>query len=443
MNELRGKGFRRAGDYLDRLDKDQDQWTKLMRAAHECAVGLTPPPALPSDRSAMTLTVSGIADTKYTKVGQSLNVVVLIAGGTPPYNFSVTSPVHNMNFAPLPESTYSRSYGGSQELHIPLEFSGPGNYSVTFSTEDSGLPRQHVQKTKVIIVEDEGSTAQPEALSIAIEGQTEANVGEQVTLRVKGGKRGLSYIWKIRDNKSGQETAPSKPLANDTYNINASREGNFWVTVRAVKKLRSGGTSYVGNTALHSLEVKRPHKIPLHIESRDKFTVGERMDFKAVIDDPKFSLGAAPQGGYIFEWKVDNKPVSGKTYGDSISFTAKTAGRHTVAVEHKRTNPVTLQSLPLGDASKTVEIVKKQETTAQMGGCVDCLTGCRGDSMAYLSCRKACLAGICYEMCRHNCPHTSNPGGCPAECGEERDRAVKEMDKEIEKQKKPSFYYHP
>lgn len=114
--------------------------------------------------------------------------------------------------------------------------------------------------------------------------------------------------------------------------------------------------------------------VGMRIDGKDKFWVGDRMEFRAVIVDPNFSSpGVRPEGAYLFYWYVDNEPEarnepgSGKTYSNVVSFTAKTEGTHTVAVKFIRVDPRTRQPTELGSASKTVRILKEVMVAAVAG----------------------------------------------------------------------------
>jgi hypothetical protein len=122
-------------------------------------------------------------------------------------------------------------------------------------------------------------------------------------------------------------------------------------------------------------------RVPMHIEGpldiKGDIYIGDKMTFKAVIDDPRYaSVWNRPDGGYAFYWSVGGKARGGKSNSETVQFLAQTEGSHTLAVQFAWANVKTGGPLvPLGDATKQVVIKKPPEVTynASPGG--NSLTG--------------------------------------------------------------------
>jgi hypothetical protein len=91
--------------------------------------------------------------------------------------------------------------------------------------------------------------------------------------------------------------------------------------------------------------------------------VGDRMNFKAVILDPRYASEILrPDGAYAMYWKVDGKRRGDmQYYSDTVNFVAATVGTHKLKVEFVWGSPKTGKVTPLG--CKTIQVViKKKES---------------------------------------------------------------------------------
>jgi hypothetical protein len=123
-------------------------------------------------------------------------------------------------------------------------------------------------------------------------------------------------------------------------------------------------------------------RVPMHIEGpleikKGDIYIGDKMTFKAVIDDPRYASNLVrPDGAYIFYWSVDGKSRGGTSYNDTVSFLAQTEGSHTLAVQFSWANVKTGGPLRgLGDATKQVVIKKLPEVTYNASAGNNSLTG--------------------------------------------------------------------
>jgi hypothetical protein len=121
--------------YYALLDHQQDKYTEILRAAHECMTkGPSGPPTVEGP-GPFIVTVDPHGPPRYVKANAQVEVQVLIGGGTPPYNLSLTSAIHNIKVPDISEAA-------AFSIKIPLRFPQPGTYQVSIAIEDSSLPRQ-------------------------------------------------------------------------------------------------------------------------------------------------------------------------------------------------------------------------------------------------------------------------------------------------------------
>ena len=100
----------------------------------------------------------------------------------------------------------------------------------------------------------------------------------------------------------------------------------------------------------------------MRIDGPTEAFVGDRMNFKAVIEDKRYASDILrPDGAYAMYWSVDGKR-RGDTqyYSDTVNFTAATEGPHTLRVDFVWGDPKTGNVRPIGWASKQVTIKKKE-----------------------------------------------------------------------------------
>jgi len=104
-----------------------------------------------------------------------------------------------------------------------------------------------------------------------------------------------------------------------------------------------------------------PGPVLLRVDGPTEAFVGDKMNFKAVILDPRYASEILrPDGAYAMYWSVDGKRRADmQYYSDTVNFTAANAGTHTLTVEFVWGSPKTGKVTPLG--SKTIQVVIKKK----------------------------------------------------------------------------------